>query len=115
SSTLTFSATGTATTGAANVTITASGGGITHTANVALTITAGGGGTTTQILGNPGFENGISNPAPWVLTSTHTPQEIIANSSLEAPHSGTFYAWLDGFGKTTTDTIMQQVTIPSNA
>jgi uncharacterized membrane protein len=115
SSTLTFSASSTATTGTANVTVNANGGGITQTTMITLTITAGGGGTTTQILGNPGFENGFSNPAPWVLTSTHTPQEIIANSSLEAPHSGTFYAWLDGFGRTTTDTIMQQVTIPSNA
>ncbi|HYK91573.1 MAG TPA: hypothetical protein VE398_22585, partial [Acidobacteriota bacterium] len=56
-----------------------------------------------------------TNPAPWVLTSTHSPQEIIANSSLEPPHSGTFDAWMDGFGATTTDTIMQQVSIPANA
>jgi hypothetical protein len=96
------------------VTVTATGGGITHTATIALTINTAG-GTTTQILGNPGFENGKTNPAPWVLTSTHTPQEIIANSSLEPPHSGTFDAWMDGFGTTTTDTIMQQVTIPANA
>jgi uncharacterized membrane protein len=114
SSTLTFSASSTATTGTSNVTVTATGGGVTHTATVALTINASG-GTTTQILGNPGFENGKTNPAPWVLTSTHSPQEIIANSSLEPPHSGTFDAWLDGFGTTTTDTIMQQVAIPSNA
>jgi uncharacterized membrane protein len=113
-STLTFSASGTATTGTANVTVTATGGGITHTVNVALTITATG-GITTQLLGNPGFENGFSNAAPWVITTTHNPPEVIANSTLEAPHSGTFYAWLDGFGTTTTDTIMQQATIPSNA
>ncbi len=66
-------------------------------------------------MGNPGFENGFSNPAPWVITSTHNPPEVTANSTLEAPHSGTFYAWLDGFGTTTTDTIMQQVSIPSTA
>jgi uncharacterized membrane protein len=114
SSTLTFSASSTATTGTTNVTVNATGGGITHTATIALTVNTAG-GTTTQILGNPGFENGKTNPAPWVLTSTHSPQEIIANSSLEPPHSGTFDAWLDGFGTTTTDTIMQQVTIPANA
>jgi uncharacterized membrane protein len=114
SSTLTFTASSTATTGTTNVTVTATGGGITHTATIALTVNTAG-GTTTQILGNPGFENGKTNPAPWVLTSTHSPQEIIANSSLEPPHSGTFDAWLDGFGTTTTDTIMQQVTIPANA
>ncbi|HEV3039121.1 MAG TPA: hypothetical protein VHA33_15180 [Candidatus Angelobacter sp.] len=114
SSTLTFTASSTATTGTTNVTITGSGGGVTHTATIALTINASG-GTTTQLLGNPGFENGKTNPAPWVLTSTHSPQEIIANSSLEPPHSGTFDAWMDGFGTTTTDTVMQQVTIPANA
>lgn len=74
-----------------------------------------GGGTTTELIGNGGFENGASNPAPWTLTSTHTPLEIINSSSLEPPHSGTFDAWLDGFGTTTTDTIMQQVTIPAAA
>jgi uncharacterized membrane protein len=114
SSTLTFSASSTATTGTTNVTVTATGGGITHTATIALTINTAG-GTTTQILGNPGFENGKTNPAPWVLTTTHSTNLIIANSSLEPPHSGTFDAWLDGFGTTTTDTIMQQVTIPANA
>jgi hypothetical protein len=77
-----------------------------------LTIGASG-GTATQLIGNPGFENGKSTPAPWVLTTTHSPNEIIANSTAEPPHSGTFDAWLDGFGTTNTDTIMQQVTIPS--
>jgi hypothetical protein len=98
------------------VTVTATGGGVTHTVTVALTVTASGGGsTTTQLLGNPGFENGASNPAPWVLTSTHSPIEIINSSSSEPPHSGTFDAWLDGFGTTNTDTVMQQVSIPANA
>lgn len=82
----------------------------------ALNVTVpNGGGTTTELIGNGGFENGPSNPAPWTLTSTHTPVEIINSSSQEPPHSGTFDAWLDGFGNTNTDTIMQQVTIPANA
>jgi uncharacterized membrane protein len=114
SSTLIFTASSTATTGTTNVTVNATGGGITHTVTIALTINASG-GTTTQLIGNPGFENGKSNPAPWVLTTTHSTNLIIANSSIEPPHSGTFDAWLDGFGTTTTDTIMQQVTIPANA
>ena len=114
SSTLTFTAGSTAATGTTNVTVTAAGGGVTHTGTIALTINASG-GTTTQLLGNPGFENGKSNPAPWVLTTTHSTNLIIANSSQEPPHSGTFDAWLDGFGTTTTDTIMQQITIPANA
>lgn len=114
-STLTFTAGSTAATGTFNITVTAAGGGITHTVSVSLTITASGGSTTTQLLGNPGFENGPSNPAPWTLTSTHSPVEIINSSTKEPPHSGTFDAWLDGFGTNNTDTIMQQVTIPSNA
>src|SRR5437016_2994982 len=114
SSTLTFSAGSTATTGTSNVTVTASGGGITHTVTIALTISASG-GTTTQLLGNPGFENGKSNPAPWTLTTTHSTNLIINSSSSEPPHSGTFDAWMDGFGTTNTDTILQQVTIPANA
>ncbi|HEV2376909.1 MAG TPA: PKD domain-containing protein [Streptosporangiaceae bacterium] len=66
-----------------------------------------------QLLGNPGFENGSSNPAPWDVTSTHTPVEVINDNSLEPPHSGTWDAWLDGWGTTTTDTLSQTVTLPS--
>src|SRR6478609_6193470 len=56
SSTLTFTASSTATTGTVNVTVTATGSAITHTTIIALTVSASGGGsTTTQVLGNPGF------------------------------------------------------------
>ena len=71
--------------------------------------------TTTELIGNPGFENGVATPAPWVLTSTHTPLSIINNSASEPPHTGTFDAWMLGWGTTTTDTVMQQVVIPANA
>ena len=114
SSTLTFNASSTATTGTFNVTVTATGGSITHTATIPLTVTAAGGGgggtTTTQLLGNPGFENGSTNPAPWTATSG-----VINNSASEPPHGGTWDAWLDGYGTTHTDTLMQQVSIPTNA
>ncbi|WP_084700805.1 PKD domain-containing protein [Streptacidiphilus anmyonensis] len=66
-----------------------------------------------QLIGNPGFENGSSNTAPWTVTSTHSPVEVINSSSTEPPHSGTYDAWLDGWGKTTTDTLAQTVTLPS--
>jgi PKD repeat protein len=66
-----------------------------------------------QLLGNPGFENGSSNPAPWTLTSTHTPLEIINDSSQEPPHSGSWDAWLNGWDTTSTDTVSQTVTLPS--
>src|SRR5713226_4144992 len=65
--------------------------------------------TLTQLIGNPGFENGSTNPAPWVATSG-----VIGSPAGEPPHSGSWDAWLDGYGTTHTDTLSQQVTIPSN-
>ncbi|HEV2636352.1 MAG TPA: PKD domain-containing protein [Actinocrinis sp.] len=75
--------------------------------------TGGSGCTSAQLLGDPGFENGSSNPSPWVVTSTHSPVTVIGDSSQEPPHSGTWDAWMDGWGKTTTDTVGQTVTLPS--
>ena len=108
SSTLTFTAGSTATTGTFTVTINASGGGVSHSTTVSLTV--GTTGTTTQILGNPGFENGSANTSPWTLTAG-----VINNSTSEPPHAGSWDAWLDGYGTTHTDTALQQVTIPSAA
>ncbi|WP_084724617.1 PKD domain-containing protein [Streptacidiphilus melanogenes] len=77
------------------------------------TPTGSSGCQAAQLLGNPGFENGASNTAPWTVTSTHSPVEVINSSSTEPPHGGTYDAWLDGWGKTTTDTVAQSVTLPS--
>jgi Putative Ig domain len=68
----------------------------------------GGGGCSApgQKVGNGGFENGT---APWSTTSG----VINANGSGESAHSGTYFAWLDGYGTTHTDTATQSVTIPS--
>jgi len=63
--------------------------------------------SVTQLLGNPGFENGTSS-APWTLTAG-----VANNSTSEPPHSGSWDAWMDGYGTTHTDTALQQVTIPS--
>jgi hypothetical protein len=70
--------------------------------------TAGGGGCSSpgQKLGNPGFESGS---ASW----TATPAVIGQNGPSEPAHSGTWNAWLDGYGATHTDSISQSVTIPS--
>jgi len=106
-STLTLTASSTATTGTATVTITGTSGSLTHTTTISLTITSA---AATQLLGNPGFENGSANTAPWTLTAG-----VINNSSQEPPHSGQWDAWLDGFGTTHTDTATQTVTIPSTA
>ncbi len=67
----------------------------------------GGCATHTQLLGNPGFETGSA--APW----TSTAGVINPNGAGETSHSGTWYAWLDGYGTTHTDTLSQTVTIPA--
>jgi hypothetical protein len=108
SSTLTFTASSTATLGTSTITINTSGGGVSHSTTVSLTITSGG--TNTQILGNPGFENGSTNPAPWTVTAG-----VVNNSTSEPPHAGTWDAWMDGYGTTHTDTVLQQVTVPAAA
>ncbi|MBO0856942.1 MAG: hypothetical protein J2P21_00505 [Chloracidobacterium sp.] len=110
SSTLTINA-GTATpTGTYNLMITGAGGGTSHTTPISLNVTSGGGTVGQQLIGNPGFENGSSNPSPWTATSG-----VITNSSSEAAHSGSWKGWLDGYGMTHTDTLRQSVTIPANA
>ncbi|EPD64204.1 hypothetical protein [Streptomyces sp. HGB0020] len=69
----------------------------------------GGGGSDTctagQLLGNNGFESGGTT---WSASSG-----VITNSGDESARSGSYYAWLDGYGKATTDTLSQSVTIPS--
>jgi hypothetical protein len=59
-----------------------------------------------QLLGNPGFETGTASP--WTATSG-----VINNSTSEPPHSGTWDAWLDGYGTAHTDRIAQTVTMPA--
>ena len=91
-------------------------GNVGTSSTVTVTVSnAGGGGTPTELLSNGGFENGSANAAPWVLTSSSSPLEIINNSASEPAHTGIWDAWLDGFGTNHTDTIMQQVAIPSTA
>jgi kumamolisin len=63
-----------------------------------------------QLIGNPGFENGSTNTAPWTTTSG-----VVDSSTGEPAHSGTWKAWLCGYGTTHTDNIVQTVTIPSTA
>src|SRR5438093_1496506 len=61
--------------------------------------------TSAQLLGNQGFESGNTT---WTATSG-----VISNDSGESAHGGSYYAWLDGYGSTHTDTLSQSVTIPS--
>jgi len=70
------------------------------------TVTVTVSNTATQLLGNPGFETGTASP--WTASAG-----IVDNSTSEAAHSGSWKAWLDGYGATHTDTLVQTVSIPS--
>jgi Putative Ig domain len=72
------------------------------------TIASSGGGCASpgQKLGNPGFETGTA--APWTSSAG-----VVDNSTSEPAHSGSWKAWLNGYGTTHTDTLSQSVTIPA--
>jgi PKD repeat protein len=61
---------------------------------------------TGQLLGNPGFETGTATP--WSASSG-----VLNNSSSEPARSGSWDAWLDGYGTTHTDTLSQKVALPT--
>ncbi|MEU5275375.1 M4 family metallopeptidase [Streptomyces asoensis] len=96
----------TAGTSSTTVTVTDSTGA-TGTAAFTWTVSSSGGGscTATQLLGNAGFESGNTT---WTASSG-----VITNSSGQAARTGSYKAWLDGYGSTHTDTLTQSVTIPS--
>jgi len=52
-----------------------------------------------------GFEGGVSS---WTASAG-----VITNSTAEQPHSGSWYAWLDGYGTTHTDTLSRAPSIPA--
>jgi subtilase family serine protease len=71
--------------------------------------TSGGGGgcTASQLIVNPGFETGAISP--WTASTG-----VLNNDTTDEPaHSGSWDAWLDGYGTTHTDTLAQTVAIPS--
>ncbi|MGW0703844.1 hydrolase [Streptomyces sp. NPDC002867] len=67
----------------------------------------GGGGTCTaaQLIANPGFESGA---ASWTATSG-----VITNDPARPARTGSYKAWLNGYGTAHTDTLAQTVTVPS--
>jgi hypothetical protein len=94
------------TAGSYSVTVTAKDTtGASGSATFAWTVSASGGCTAKQLLGNPGFETGTATP--WTVTPA-----VINNDSAEPAHSGSWDAWLDGYGTTHTDTLSQGVTLP---
>src|SRR6266513_748897 len=111
--TVTDSSNGSTSSKTSAVTVSASGG--TPTANftytissltVSITETAS---TSSQLIVNGGFETGST--APWALTAG----VLCSNSGCpgETAHRGSWFAWLDGYGLTHTDTATQSVSIPA--
>ncbi len=96
------------TAGTYNVTATATGSGGSGSGSTSFTFTIGGtgGGCSGQKLGNPGFETGTA--APWTSSAG-----VIDNTASQPARSGSWKAWLNGYGTTHTDTLSQSVTIPS--
>ncbi|MEU5634628.1 M4 family metallopeptidase [Streptomyces rishiriensis] len=96
------------TAGSSSTTVTVTDStGATGTAAFTWTVNSTGGGTctATQLLGNAGFESGST---AWTASSG-----VITNSGSQAARTGSYKAWLDGYGSTHTDTLSQSVTIPS--
>lgn len=60
-----------------------------------------------NLLANPGFESGAVS---WSATSG-----VITNSTGAPARTGSWKAWLDGYGTTHTDTLSQTVAIPAAA
>jgi Zn-dependent metalloprotease len=81
--------------------------GSTGSTTFSWTISGGGGGGSCsgQKLVNPGFESGNTG---WTTTSG-----VIDNSTGEAARTGSWKAWLDGYGTTHTDTLSQSVAVPA--
>ncbi len=95
------------TSGSSTVTVTARDAtGASGTATFGWTVTTASGCTGGgQELGNPGFESGT---APWSASTG-----VISNAAGEPPRSGSYDAWLDGYGSAVTDVLSQAVTLPA--
>ncbi|MET8367583.1 M28 family peptidase [Micromonospora sp. NPDC005194] len=104
SATLTLTASASAATGTVTVTVTGTGS-VTRTASLTLTVTGTGGCAGGQVIGNGGFESGST---PWTASSG-----VITNSSSQPARTGSYKAWLDGYGSAHTDTLSQSVTVPA--
>ncbi|HWC22866.1 MAG TPA: phospholipase D-like domain-containing protein [Flexivirga sp.] len=63
--------------------------------------------STGQKLGNPGFETGTASP--WTVSSP----QVLYGGTAEPARTGSWDAWLDGYGTTHTDTLAQTVALPA--
>jgi len=64
---------------------------------------------TSSLIMDPGFEAGPNFPT-WQASPG-----VFDNSTKQPAHSGTYKAWLGGYGKVHTDTLSQTITIPATA
>lgn len=85
-------------------------GNTASSTGVSVTVSNSTGSCTTasQLLANPGFESGS---ASWTTSSG----VIDGTTSGSAPRTGTYKAWLNGYGTTHTDSAYQDITIPAGA
>jgi methionine-rich copper-binding protein CopC len=63
--------------------------------------------TQQQLIVNGGFESGSGS---WTATSG-----VITNDAQQAAHGGSYKAWMNGYGAAHTDSLYQQIAIPSSA
>jgi hypothetical protein len=90
------------------VTVTGTGTSATRSTSFSLTVTGTGGCSSPgQKLANPGFESGNSS---WTASSGVIGQW---GANGQPPRSGTWNAWLDGYGTIHTDTLSQVVALPA--
>ncbi|MCO6003565.1 putative Ig domain-containing protein [Actinoallomurus purpureus] len=95
--------------GTSSVTVTVKDStGASGSASFTWTVNAVGGGCSSpgNKVTNGGFESGTT---PWTTTSG----VVSASGSGETAHTGSYLAWLDGYGSTHTDSATQSVTIPA--
>jgi hypothetical protein len=106
SSSLTITTSSSTPAGTYTITITGTATSGSHSAPFTLTVTSVSTCASGQKLANPGFESGS---ASWTATAGVIGQ----NGPSQPAHSGTWNAWLDGYGQSHTDTLSQTVTIPA--
>ncbi len=93
--------------GSYTVTITGTAASGSRSATFTLVVTGPGGCSSPgQKLANPGFEAGHS---VWQMT----PDVIGQHAPFQPPRSGTYNAWLLGYGFSTYDILQQTVTLPA--
>jgi len=108
SSTMTITTSASTPVGTYGVTVTGTGTSATRSTSFSLTVTGTGGCSSPgQKLANPGFESGNSS---WTASSGVIGQW---GANGQPPRSGTWNAWLDGYGTIHTDTLSQVVALPA--